>query len=138
MKPRTKDERIKQYAQHCINFNGVQHDACMADVCYDNVKDETKTLKDGRFPCLYPPHDRCSKYEATGHARAEKEEEDFNELYINVRAARTLLLDAMEGKRGEVVAIECPVCKAELRGVQAGNGHVSARCATADCLNWME
>ncbi len=40
---------------------------------------------------------------------------------------------------GKAEVVECPVCKGRLHLSQAAyNGHVHARCETADCISFME
>ena len=55
------------------------------------------------------------------------------------RRAIVTHLDEKKSPRSAAGEIECPNCKGRLRFSRSGyNGHVHARCSTADCVSWME
>jgi transposase-like protein len=64
---------------------------------------------------------------------------NFSETWKKIMKARKVIMDK-EGEKCSVSGkIKCPICEAgDLRYSIGFNGHVHARCSTANCVQWME
>jgi hypothetical protein len=86
-----------------------------------------------------------SKVYPTAEEMAE-DDRQMAERFANIGQAREAIVADCGGpwKRGDGGAsgqIDCPVCEGAetLQYSRAGyNGHIHARCATEDCVSWME
>jgi hypothetical protein len=87
------------------------------------------------------------------HEEIEAEIAESNKRFEDTMTARKAIVEHLGGpwKKGMPSAggtIDCPVCKlkfpqlttsARLSFSRSGyNGHIHARCSTADCVAWME
>jgi hypothetical protein len=137
----------EQKANKCRHFNGLMNAACDAGVSYASVK-QTRTGGHGfNFPCFKDRMEGCAcekqSFQTDAEINAEIEESDRR--FQNTMTARMAIVEHLGGtwKRGSPGvsgSIACPVCKAgTLRFSRAAvNGHIHARCSTADCVAWME
>jgi hypothetical protein len=93
-----------------------------------------------RMPCntMSPrrgPKSDCSDFLAPTPEQLAEHEKEMEAAFVAIVAARDLIIDDGRGK-GEV---DCPKCGGRLYFARAAsNGHISARCKTADCLSFME
>ena len=149
---------IPSRAKWCVHYRRLggmpEREACKAGVVYDDLARVADLGQRGcalRLPCVRRNHDEAQR---RGEPLCEcphlqwPTEEELDEDERETRAAMdrmTLGLKAVAGIRKEhrgkdwQGTIECPVCKGTLHVRHAGhNGHVWARCATDDCLQWIE
>lgn len=68
----------------------------------------------------------------------------LKERFARTGLARQAIVDSLggpwkKGVAGSQGAIECPVCQGRLSFSRSGyNGHIHAKCSTAECVSWME
>lgn len=82
----------------------------------------------------------CPKWERVTMEAAEKRADGIGRSLQKLITANPFI-SAWRKKepRGKAEVVECPVCKGRLHLSQAAyNGHVWAKCATADCINFVE
>jgi rubredoxin len=138
----------EQKANKCRHFNGMMNKVCEAGVAYETVR-----KSGGRgyaLPCFKDdsaehPECNCDKQSFKTHEEIAAEIEESDRRFQNTMTARMAIVEHLGGpwKRGSPgvsASIACPVCKAgTLRFNRAAvNGHIHARCSTADCVAWME
>lgn len=132
--------------EFCKHYRAMSdHDTCEKGIAYDSFKGlpyEKRPCfeRDGAAPC------GCDLAEfPTAEERVERDR--LMEIrFVNAGKARKAIVDhlggpwkaGMDGDSGE---IDCPVCGVgmALQFSRSGyNGHIHARCKTADCVCWME
>jgi hypothetical protein len=59
---------------------------------------------------------------------------EYQETFKLIAQARKVMSDS--GLKGGTV--ECPKCKGSLNWSKHSNGHIWAKCASKDCIGWME
>lgn len=66
---------------------------------------------------------------------------DYIQKISDVRAAIVLDIERKNRKRHNIDGkIICPICGGDVAYTYAGgyNGHISAKCSTGTCVNWIE
>jgi hypothetical protein len=134
----------------CVHYNGCAlHDTCEAGIPYESV---TATAECGRksLPCtgvLNPAGlATCASRRVPTAEELAAEQAAFKARHEKTMKARAAIVEACGGpwKKGAVSKtgrIDCPACGQAntLAYSRAGyNGHVHAKCSTADCVSWME
>ena len=131
----------------CKHYNGTVNDECRAGVKYELVL-LGKGTPQCSFPCFKdrnPLGATCEKLafetpEETAIRKADQEKRF--ERMGKVRAAIVATLGGpwKKGMKGSVGSITCPACgTGNVNFTRSGyNGHVHAKCSTADCAAWME
>jgi hypothetical protein len=157
--PRTREGSIERCAKKCVHFNGVQNKVCKAGISYDSIKQRIN-----EFVC-FGEAKGCDSFKETGIEAAKKRFEDADKSFDKIAVARPAILEELKRRfnaspthDGVIPAtqthrwnkqtnyfcgagvMDCPVCKTgKLQYSRATyNGHVHARCSTADCVAWME
>jgi hypothetical protein len=142
----TNEQREKRRLERCKHFTGIQNQVCQLGIKYASVRFENMFPQTGgravQYPCIDPGCDRCDKREYQTPEESEAEEKMFAERTAMMIAALNAISQHAgkftkgEGSRG---VIECPTCKGKLHYSRAGyNGHVHAKCETADCVAFMQ
>jgi hypothetical protein len=128
----------RQRSADCRHFTGIQHGKCKAGIHYDEVRDES--ARPYRFACLGEGVVTCRKYSPKTPDEVEAEEREIQSRFADVLVARQAVVEHAAGRRGVAAELPCPLCKSgTLRySIARVNGHVHARCSTADCVGWME
>jgi hypothetical protein len=141
-----------QIAHCCIHFTGIGKDTCAAGFSYEAVDASLKLPYRVGLPCLKPdakgletlngrPQCQCPKLQFPTEDEVQAEL-DSHKASMQKMALALAVIDPIrkeqKGKNWGGV-LECPVCKGRLHVSHAAyNGHVHARCETADCVSWME
>jgi len=120
-------------------------DACEAGVRFDSLPNYRMSGWFDSCPCL-GPHGGCDKAVYPTEEELEAERVADEKRWNDIAKARAAIVESLGGpwKRGAPGAsgvIDCPVCGGQktLKFSRAGyNGHIHAKCATAECMNWME
>ena len=129
----------------CNHYRAMSdHETCEAGVCYDKFKglpfderpcftEEGKTPPGGCELAVYPtPEEIAARYA------------ELKKRFEAIGKAREAIVAHLggpckKGIPGERGHIKCPNCNGFLSFSIAGyNGHIHARCATPDCVAWME
>lgn len=124
--------------KHCRHFNGILQGSCAAGVYFDTVP---RMDKPGiNLPCLNDGGEKfCalrSPYTAEEIAADAAEMLEFSLRATKCRDAIAAHYLATKESRG---AIECPACGGSLKfSIATCNGHIRARCETADCCAFIE
>lgn len=127
-----------------------EHKECEAGIAFDWLR--TEFGKYANWPCFRkrgeapPPECSCDKAEFPTAEQLAAEDAEDAQRRKNIGAARKAIVAHLGGpwKRGAKSSagqIDCPVCRGAgtLHFSRAGyNGHIHARCATPDCVAWME
>jgi len=132
----------------CKHYRGMhEKDTCEAGVAFVTLEHHGTKEFHASCPCFGPEQTgRCeSKVYPTAEEIAE-DDRQMAERFANIGKAReAIVVDCggpwKRGMGGSSGAIDCPVCDGveTLQYSRAGyNGHVHARCATDDCVSWME
>lgn len=91
---------------------------------------------------LADPCNHCPKWERRSLADAEKYADDMERAMDGLSKVDPVISKwrtKRKPARDRSEVLECPVCKGRLHvGQSAYNGHVRARCETADCVNFTE
>lgn len=143
-----RERQIGKCMGRCKHFNGVQNKKCEVGIDYETFRVEGGGLG---LPCLkhlgeHLPKQDCPQAVYPTVAEAEQELADREQSWRNICTAREAIVVHLgepwkNGMAGSGGIIDCPVCKAEksLHFSRAGyNGHIHAKCATANCVSWME
>lgn len=89
---------------------------------------------------LTDPCSHCPKWERRSMESAEK----YADAIEDAMQTMTVVMPAIGAWRskkpiGKSEVIECPKCRGRLHLSQSSyNGHVRAKCETADCVNFIE
>ena len=85
-------------------------------------------------------HAVCPKWERRSLEHAEKRADSIERSMRKLTIAGPFISQWRKKEPyGKAEVVECPVCKGKLHLSQASyNGHVHARCETADCIAFME
>jgi hypothetical protein len=153
---RRRLSHAEQIADRCVHFTGIGMGGgtCKAGVRYADVtrahdplayrrEGSSTTYRTSRsFPCL-ASHNLggavCDQRCAPTAEQVAAEEAESERMLTDMLTARSGIVEQTKGKRGVSGSIICPRCLGPLHySVAASNGHVHARCSTADCLAWME
>ncbi|MFZ1005317.1 MAG: hypothetical protein WAN65_00665 [Candidatus Sulfotelmatobacter sp.] len=88
---------------------------------------------------------KCDKYSGYTPEEIAAHEADLRERITRIGTIRTAIIQAciIRGAIGDKKScagqIPCPACKTgTVQYSRASNGHVHARCSTANCASWME
>lgn len=149
MKPKSLHDQI---AGKCIHFNGIQNKTCRAGVCYDELDKENRMAYRAALPCWKPdaeslerlagkPQCQCAHVEFPTEEEVQRQLAEHDKHMGKMMMALTAVDPIRKKYKGKdfVGVIECPVCKGKLHVSHAAyNGHVHAKCETADCVAWME
>jgi len=120
----------------CIFFNGLQNKVCVSGILYDGVRDASATPY--KWPCLDAGL-QCEFRKYPTEADLDEEDAQIKTRLYGVAATRQAILIATEGKVGVEGKIPCAICKIGTVSFEvAMNGHVHAKCSTANCVHWME
>jgi hypothetical protein len=147
----------------CKHFNGAHHnECCEAGVRYSDVTpDWDKPGRAIRLPCRnsletytanpaaneslskeFAKRGTCPKYAEPTAAEIAEDEAETERLIARMMAVGPTMAKIKKEHAGQNWSgvLPCPVCgKANLHVVHvAYNGHVRAKCETADCVNFME
>jgi ssDNA-binding Zn-finger/Zn-ribbon topoisomerase 1 len=64
---------------------------------------------------------------------------EIKDLIARAKKSRAAIIEHSNGKKDVIGNMPCPICnKGRLYYGIAPNGHIHARCATDNCLNFME
>lgn len=131
----------------CNHFRSMaNHDTCEAGIAYDTMKG----VPFDQRPCFArhgnPAPGGCDKAKFPTPEEIAAEEAESQNMMVNIGMARTLMVAHLggpwkKGMGGSSGAIDCPKCGAvkALRFTRSGyNGHIHARCATKECISWIE
>lgn len=134
---------FEQITNKCRHFNGMMNKVCEAGIAYDAVKKSRAEPGAGwDIPCLKDRREAstCDKCEYNTAEDAERRIAAIEESFSRTVLARAAIVEHSQGKHGVSGSLMCPVCKnGNLRYSIAGcNGHIHARCSSADCVSWME
>lgn len=146
----------------CIHFSGIQNDGCDAGHKYLDVAvpltgeqvawhnenypelDVIGTAIAHRIPCFVENGvSTCSDYREPSLAEIDQFEAEINnEVSRSLKALKAVIehLTAINAPRGTRGNIPCPICgTGELHFSRARyNGHISAKCTAAKCVEWMQ
>lgn len=137
------------FADKCVHFNGVQHQACDAGVVYDKVDEGRRLPYRAALPCRKPgkylpdgvSQCHCPKLRFPTKEEAQAEAAEWDGHMAKMEAALKVIDPIRKEHKGKNWSgvIECPNCKGRLHVRHAGcNGHVHAKCETTGCVDWME
>lgn len=134
----------------CKHYRGTyEHETCRVGVRYADVE-KGRGVGPISLPCLGADGNAlgatCDRCEFRTPEEIEAEEREHRERFEKIGKARSAIVAHLGGKwkRGTPVAsgrIDCPACGTAnaLAFSRSGyNGHIHARCATPDCVTWME
>lgn len=129
-------------AVSCVHFTGFRPGgACKAGIEYESFP--TPRL----LPCIPAFKDAeahlrpaCPKFQALGMEAVLKEDEEHDVWFARTNTARAAIVAHFKATDRSAGGIPCPVCQSgELHySIARSNGHVHAKCTSANCLNWME
>lgn len=145
----------------CVNYCGlIDHKLnrithCKAGVEYEGVfkkVDFTYSREDGHKyqssearPCFkheHPLTDGCPHCRFPTPEEIKANDEEMTSRINKLFAARGAIeaVFKQQQKDGGAGAMPCPVCKTGQLHYRraASNGHIHAKCSTADCVSWME
>lgn len=136
----------------CKHFNGVFAGGMKANKCRAGVAYREHVGGDDfgwivALPCLPREVDKeyarevvpCALREFPAEAEVAAEEEQADKAIKFIDDAITLCRENAGGKRGVSGSVPCPACGSSLQySISAYNGHIHGRCATPDCLSWMQ
>lgn len=133
----------KQIGNKCKHFNGLINEVCGVGVSYDSVKRQRTVAGTGLdLPCLADMciASSCDKREFPAAAEVRARVAEIGRIFDSTVIAREAIVKHSDGKVGVVGELKCPVCKrGTLRySIAACNGHIHAKCSSADCVAWME
>ncbi len=139
----------------CKHYNGTINKTCRAGVCYDEVipdRDEPGSAL--RMPCHTQPWDKrpvslenharrgtCPKLELPNAEEIKEKRLNIERAVSNFQKSLKVISAVKQEHEGKdwQGTMECPVCQGVLHmGHAAYNGHTRGKCATQDCLNWIE
>lgn len=130
----------------CNHYRAMsEHDSCKAGVVYETLNGVPFKSR----PCFWrngkSPNAGCGLAQFPTAEELAEEERETAALFAKIVAARNAITEHLgpwkKGTPGAGGRIDCPACggKETLSFSRAGyNGHVHARCATDDCVSWME
>lgn len=125
---------------------------CEAGIAYEAIEGHGQPGFMDKCPCFWrrgngaPQPTTCASASYPTDAEIAADEAESRKRWDNIGKAREAIVAHLGGpwKRGTKGAggvIDCPVCAAKqaLHFSRAGyNGHIHAKCDTADCVSWME
>lgn len=147
---RERQRSIDHERAYCVHYAPREGNGCLAGMDREQIQcvptegmDGKRMLKWG--PCinghtLADPFSHCPKWERRSLEEAEKYADQVEASLQNMAVVQPAI-SAWRDKppRGKTEVIECPACKGRLHLSQAAcNGHVRARCETAECVNFIE
>jgi hypothetical protein len=146
MKLRSLREQIES---KCVHFNGLMNKSCRSGVVYDDLDKENRLPYRVGLPCFHPDSERvkgiCQSPCENLRFPTEEEIQETLKAHDDAIEKMTTALKVIDPirkahKGGDWSGvIECPNCTGQLHVRHAGcNGHVHAKCETADCVAWME
>lgn len=145
---KTRQDRIDFHRNYCVHYDpqpGKPKVGCKAGQDIGNIQCVTTTKGMKWGPCiggheLDEPLKHCPKWERRSLESAEARADSIEAMLERMKIVDPVI-GAWRKKKpiGKSEVIECPVCKGRLHLSQAAyNGHVRARCETADCVNFIE
>lgn len=134
--------------EFCNHYRGMhKKDRCEAGVAFAELEHyRTKQFHDS-CPCFGPDHPgKCAHKEYPTPEEMAAREAELAERFAAIGKARAAIVEHLggpweRGQGGAVGAVTCPVCEQvdTLHFSRSGyNGHIHAKCATTDCVAWME
>jgi hypothetical protein len=119
-------------SQECRHFRSIMdRKSCHAGVVYSSLGNYQQR------PCHGDVGDGisvCEKHEPYTAEEIAQEDAKFSES-LNFTLQALSIIKRLKESGG---VIECPKCTASLHWSRAFNGHVHGRCATENCLCWMQ
>lgn len=132
----------------CKHYRGMyRKEQCEAGVAFAGLPNHGTKLFHDSCPCFGDENAKnCEKSEYPTAEEMAAEDKEFAEQFAKVGKAREAIVEHCggpwtRGMGGSSGAIDCPVCEGTetLQFSRSGyNGHIHARCATEDCVAWME
>lgn len=130
----------EQIENRCVYFNGVQNDACKAEVNYDSFPRGTRPCIKLEHPSIIEPQS-CGKKQLPTPEDVAKELAGWKATEDKITKVMPLVARIKKDHKGEWWSgVErCPVCgMALVMSIAAHNGHVWGKCETEGCVSWME
>lgn len=130
----------------CVHYNGTVNNCCEAGVNYRQMVGGENLGWAIRTPCFadHVTTIACDKLRlptAEEIAADKKAVQDSLDKFGKAREAIVAALGGpwKKGTPGASGSTVCPNCQGTLHYSRAGsNGHIHARCSTANCVAWME
>jgi hypothetical protein len=143
-----KDREIQEEMGCCRYFTGIQNETCKAGINVRQLVGGSDLGWARRMPCFLRDvgtcEVNCEKRKFPTREEAEKSVTESDALLEEVLSA-VVLAQADAKKKGLGIgnggsgSVICPRCAGILRYSIAGlNGHLWGKCATVDCLSWMQ
>lgn len=135
---RQRPSLVDQLRGQCKHFTGISNTSCKAGVRYIDVRRRGDEGNGISLPCLKKYNElgaTCAHSDFPTQEEAEQRKREHDEAFAHAMEARKrcVATGALHG------TVECPRCNGPLHFSKASsNGHIHARCETADCLAWME
>lgn len=132
--------------EKCVHYNGTVNDCCEAGVNYRQLVGGEDTVWVMRTPCFtrHAATITCDKLRLPTAEEVDEDLKAVQDSLVKFGKAREAIVAALGGpwKKGTAGAsgsTVCPNCQGTLHYSRAGgNGHIHARCSTANCVAWME
>ena len=139
-------ELIQLISSKCRHFTGLSDSQCEKGIAYADVRNKDAPTLDVMYPCFKESKlntcEHCSFY--TPEETERRAEEMVSHAEAMCQAMELVQEDAKRhnyGKRRPGQGkVPCPLCKVGevFYSVAASNGHMFAKCSTANCVAWME
>lgn len=137
-------------AKKCRHFTGITAKVCEAGINYQAFRDLPESQKGmgiclpciGELGCTVT----CDKFEPYTKEELDAQDKAIQDSIKGFTVARPAIIEECDrlgfkkGVKGISGKIPCPVCeKGDLHFSRSSyNGHVHAKCTTANCMAWME
>lgn len=142
----------EQIRRECIHFTGIMQKTCKKGMVYDEVDAELPLPYRAALPCFEPdevqlqrlagkPQCHCPHVQFPTPEEVAAHEAEVKRCMDKTMLALKAVQPIRREQRGKDWSgvIECPICQGKLHVRHAGcNGHVAAKCETADCVAWIE
>lgn len=141
-----KQRNRDTWCRHRTAFDDKKHPVCQVGVNYHQFRQPSPhspgVMAYIDMPCLgEKPEDcaRCPKYSGWTQEEIDQRELDIEASIARIGQAIAAIREAAAGKRGVAGEIPCPTCTKPLRySIASYNGHIHARCETAQCVSFMQ
>lgn len=138
-------EMVNTAMDRCRHFLAMgKHDTCSAGVRYADVMVRRAPGEKGMnsIPCFRKHNDlgaTCAKALFLSREEAEERAREWNASFVRAMLARDAIMAEIKHGAASAGTIPCPTCGATLSYSRArSNGHIHARCATPECVAFME
>ena len=124
----------------CVHFTGVQNETCDMGVVYEAITDGRMGMIN-RLPCFKdaPERKECVYFKDPTMEEVQAYEKDMKAAMKRTVKAFAAIKEDAKGRRGVNGRIDCPNCNGKLSySIASVNGHVWAKCETADCVAFMQ